>query len=175
MAKKLILVLLVLIISAGAVFAQKNAVALDMFPLFKGFIASDIDEKTLLFCMPLGYEYLIAPHFTIGGDLDMYFGKAGGSGGFYMGLAAAGRYYPMSQGLDKFFLGASFGFNMLLIEGKTDYGFVGLFTSLKAGYKLTFSNNFFIEPSMAYVLSKMGYVSVTPLGWQGGLRVGLMF
>ena len=200
--KKMVLVLLLLCLSM-AVFAQeagggeaaassgsggkKNAIAMDLFPLFKGFIAADYDQKISFFCLAMSYERLVVPHFSIGGDMDMYFGGLDSVGLFYFGLGAQARFYPLSQGLDKFFIGTGLGFNLLSIDGEKpraeDFGFFGLTISLRAGYKLVLGNVVYFEPSMAYVLSKsssisgfMSGVSIpTPLGWQGGLRFGFMF
>jgi hypothetical protein len=173
-----------------------NAIALDVFPLLKGIIASNNsgDDKYTLFCLAVGYERLIASHFSIGVNLDLYFGKEESKhkdskgdnvteemSGTYFSLAAEGRYYPLSESFDKLFIGATLGFNTLSIEGHTDPewgGFTGLITSLKTGYKVVTPKNIYIEPSMSYVLSKMSLYSLmgaSPLGWQGGLRVGYIF
>jgi hypothetical protein len=173
-----------------------NSLGLDLFQLFKGFIASDIDSKVSVFIISVGYEHLVAPHFSVGGDIDLYFMKFYSVDSVYFGLAAEGRYYPMSTNFEKFFLGTTLGINSLSVKGKTkaeNGGFFGLTTSLKAGYKLIFNKNMYLEPSMAYVLSKsgggggvnfnVGDVNIgfsvpkapTPLGWNGGLRLGILF
>jgi len=180
---------------------QKNALAIDMFQLFKGFVAGDSDSKTFMFINALSYERLIVPHFSIGGDMDLWFMKVSNIPCFYLSMAAEGRYYP-SANFDKFFLGTTLGFNLLSIDGgKADSahgGFFGLIVSLKAGYKIVIKK-MYIEPSMAYVLSKKGSegasldvggilggifggaISIpsvdvpTPLGWNGGLRFGFQF
>jgi len=155
----------------------KNSLALDLFQLFKGFIATDTDSKFSLFIISAAYEGLVAPHFSLGVDLDLYFAKFDKTDGSYFGLAAEGRYYPAAN-FDKFFLGTTLGFNVLSIDGKSkpkDGGFAGLTTSLKMGYKLVTSNKMYLEPSLAYVLSKSSMISgivPTPMGWNGGLRLG---
>jgi len=159
----------------------KNSLGFDVFQLFKGFIASDNDRNFTVFIISAGYERLIAPHYSFGGDVDTYFIDFGPVNGFYFSLAAEGRYYPMSANFEKFFLGTTLGFNLLAVDGKTEPkygGFFGLTTSLKAGYKLIIKNNLYLEPSMSYVLSKSGGSSFSvpiPLGWSGGLRFGFMF
>jgi hypothetical protein len=191
--RKIFVVVLVLLMGASTVFAQeaasaeeqKNALSLDLFTLLKGIIASDDSTKTTIFALAVGYERLVAPHFSIGAELDLYFGKVYDIDGSYFGLSAVGRYYPMSENFEKFFLGASLGINRFTIDGKADAeygGFFGLTTNLRAGYKLILPKNVYIEPSMAYVLSKVSLmtlmgtgISVTPLGWQGGLRFGFVF
>jgi len=161
--------------AAPAAAEKKNAISFsDTMPLFKGFIASDSDADTFYFYLSPAYERLIAPHFTIGGELDTCFGSVYDVGYFYLSMAFVGRYYAMSEKMEKFYLGANLGFNMEMIDGKTDYGFVGLLIGLEAGYKLLLGKTFFIEPSMAYVYSKSGS-GPTPLGWQGGLRIGIEF
>jgi hypothetical protein len=159
----------------------KNALGFDLFQSFKGFIASDSDSKYSVFIISAGFEHLIAPHFSIGGDLDTYLLKFNTIGGSYFGLAFEGRYYPVSN-FDKFFLGATLGFNALTIDGSSkteDGGFTGLTTSLKVGYKVILKKTIYLESSLAYVLSKSGggffYDIPTPLGWNGGLRFGFLF
>jgi len=168
-----------------------SAFGLDAFQLFKGFIASDTDNDFICIIISGGYENFIAPHFTVGADFDVYILDFDGTKGLYFGLAGEGRYYPYAN-YDKFFLGTTLGFNLLSIDGETKPkygGFFGLTTSLKVGYKLIISENMYIEPSLAYVLSKssglsqlgalfggVGFPDVpTPKGWNGGLRIGFIF
>jgi hypothetical protein len=177
--------------AAPAPAGSSIAFGLDLFQLFKGFIASDSDKKLYYFIISGGFENLIAPNFSIGADLDLYLMKFDKTDGLYFSLAGEGRYYPMSANFEKFFLGTTLGFNLLSIDGKTkpaDGGFVGLITSLKMGYKVILSNNMYLEPSLAYVLSKSSELSQlgalfgglglpavpTPLGWNGGLRLGFL-
>jgi hypothetical protein len=188
MAKKLILGLLVLAAAAGVVGAQeaaakseaKAAISLDAAPLFKGIIWSDTEADDSLFALSPGFEFLIHPRFTIGAGMDLYFGKNSDTDIFYFGLAARGRWYPLSSGLDKLFIGAGLGFNVFAFDGETDPGkggFAGLALSIKAGYKLLFTPNFFVEPSLAFVYAKTPALSSapTPLGWQPGLNIGAAF
>ena len=160
---------------------RKNALTLDTIPLLKGIIASDNDSDTMFFCMAFSYERLVAPHFTFGFELDLYPGAVGDDVDYmYFGLAAAGRFYPMSEYMEKVFIGASLGFNTQSIDGKSgaEYGgFTGLTVGLKAGYRIKFNDRFFAEPSMSYTYSKSGeFGGMVPLnlGWQGGLRLGLL-
>jgi hypothetical protein len=199
------------LVCAGAAFAQQtgeeapanwdpsyqtgysNAVSLDVFTMFKGFIASDSDNDLFYFPLAMEYERLIVPHFSIGGDLDMYFGQAGDNNPvFYFGINALGCWYPMSESLDKLFIGASLGFNLFSVDGDTDTdggGFFGLTIALKAGYKLVFTSagGLYVEPSIAYVYSKSSALASmaalfgasisipTPNGWQPGVRIGWEF
>jgi hypothetical protein len=189
MAKKILLGLLILAAVAGVACAQgtgKMAVSLDLFPLAKGMIwsesDSDSDSDKSLFALVPGFEYLVSPHYTVGAVADLYFGEYSKNDVFYFGLAAHGRWYPQSTGLDKLFIDAGLGFNMLSVEGeKADrdhYGFTGLTMSLKLGYKLML-NKFFIEPSMAFVYAKTPVSQIsdfpTPIGWQPGLSIGAAF
>jgi hypothetical protein len=185
MAKKIVLGLLVLAAVTGVLGAQqapagKIAVSLDTFPLVKGLIWSDGDLDNSLFALASGFEYLLRPHFSMGAAADIYFGEASKIDIMYFGLAAHGRWYPLSSGTDKFFVDAGLGFNMFSLDGETDSdmgGFTGITMSLKAGYKLMFSSRFFVEPSMAFVYAKIpSAVSVpTPLGWQPALSAGIAF
>ena len=176
MVKKITLGLLILTAAAGILGAQeeaketKMAVGLDLFPMIKGIIWSDNDKDDGLFALAPSFEVLVHPHFTVGGALDMYFGKAKDVDIFYFGLAVHGRWYPLSTGLDKFFLDTGLGFNVFAYDGETDAkkgGFAGLTMSLKAGYKLMFTRNFYAKTSTASV--------PMPLGWQPGLNIGGAF
>jgi hypothetical protein len=161
--------------AAAAASGKKNAISFsDTMLLFNGFNKSNSDAHTFFFYLSPSYERLIAPHFTIGGELDTCFGSVLDVGYFYLGMAFVGRYYAMSEKMEKFYLGANLGFNMEMRDGKTDYGFVGLLIGLEAGYKLLLGSTFFVEPSMAYVYSKSGS-GPTPTGWHGGLRIGIEF
>ena len=198
--KKALCILLLVCVITGAAFAQQkpaataeasgknNAVALDLFQLFKGFVASDTDRNFGVFILSAAYERLLVPHFSLGADLDMYFMGLHDKPGFYFSLAAEGRYYPQSVNFEKFFVGTTLGFNVLSLDGKTksdEGGFFGLIVSLKTGYKVITSKNIYMEPSLGYVLSKssaaggllalFGAGIPTPNGWNGGLRVGFAF
>jgi len=161
---------------------RKNAITLDTIPLFKGIIASDNDSDTFFFCMAFSYERLVAPHFTFGVKLDLYPGSIYDVDYMYFGLAAAGRFYPMSEYMEKVFIGANLGFNTQSIDGKSkpeNGGFTGLTVGLKAGYRILFNDRFFAEPAMSYTYSKSGSGGLggsTPLnlGWQAGLRIGVL-
>jgi hypothetical protein len=158
---------------------QKLAVGLDAMPLFKGFVWSDSDTDNSLFALSPSFEYLIVPHFSVGVAAEIWPGEVSKVDGFYFGLAAQGRWYPLSSGLDKLFIGASLGFNMLSSDGKAPdrehNGFTGLTAGLKLGWKLMFGPHFFVEPSMGYVYAKTVDSVPTPLGWQPGLIVGGAF
>jgi hypothetical protein len=178
---------------------KKNAVTLDMIPLLKGLIAYDSDADTSFFCVAAAYERLVAPHFSFGAEIDVYPGKVFDVDYLYFSLALAGRFYSMSEYMEKFFIGASLGFNSQSIDGKTkaEYGgFTGLLVSLKAGYKLLFTDTFFVEPSLSYTYSKSGFglsgssddssdssdwfgffgMTTPPNnGWEAGLRIGISF
>ena len=199
--KKIAVGLLILLLSAGILAAQEAedadedmdeapvestakgpktmAISMDMMPLFKGIIWSDSDADDLLVAFSPFFEFLIAPKFTIGGTMDVWFGEARNLSIFYFGLVGNGRWYALSESLDKFFLGASLGFNMLSVDGKfkAKYGgIVGLLIGLEAGYKLVFSPGFFVEPSMSFVYAKVSPTGVpTPLGWQPSLNIGWAF
>jgi opacity protein-like surface antigen len=179
------------LVCTGFVFAQeqtddtkpvtrKNAITLDALTLFKGFIASDGNSDSIFGCISLGYEGLILPHFSIGAEIDVYPGKLYDKDYMFWGLAAAARYYPMSEYMEKFFIGALIGFNMQLIDWQIDAdseGFYGMFAGLRAGYKLQITDIFFIEPSMSYIYSKTNFelMGLIPhnYGWQASLRFGL--
>jgi hypothetical protein len=165
-------------LAAGLSAQSKIGVSLDTMPLLKGIIWSDGDADNALFALSPAFEYLIAPHYSVGGTVDLWFGEASDFNIFYFGLAAQGRWYPLSTGLDKLFIGANLGFNVFSFDGEVeakDGGFAGLTAGLKAGYKLMFKQ-FSVEPSMGYVYSKESSWNVpTPRGWQAGLNLGMAF
>jgi hypothetical protein len=88
----------------------------------------------------------------------------------------------MSEDMKKLFIGVLIGFNLLSTDGKVDVNngdFTGMFTGLRAGYKLPVKNMFFIEPSMSYIYSKTNfeYMGLIPhnFGWQASFRAGISF
>jgi hypothetical protein len=183
MAKRIALGLLVLAAVTGVVGAQasssaKMAVSLDTFPLVKGLIWTDSDADNSLFALAPSFEYQLRPHLTVGAAADLYFGKNLDTSVLYFGIAAHGRWYTQSSGLDKFFIDAGLGFNMFSYDGEFDSddgGYSGFTMSLKAGYKLLFTPKFFVEPSMAFVYAKIPSLATvpTPVGWQPGLSIGI--
>ena len=195
--KHWVCVVVLALVFTGAVFAQEsdnvsaagiekiNAVTLDAFHLLRGLIAIDSDSDTGFFCIAAAYERLIFPsfnRFTFGAELDLYLGQIWDVSYLYFGLGVNSRYYPMSERMDKFFLGASLGFNVQSVDGKTkaeEGGFAGLYAALRAGYKLTILNSIFIEPSLSYTYSKTNILTfgMTPhnLGWQAALSLGFAF
>ena len=201
MLQRFFLIFVCGIILAGGLWAQEaaessgssgkeNAAWLDLFPLFQGFIVTNFDAKYSVFCLSAGFERRIIPHFSVGADLDMYFGRAKVIKNiplFYMAIIAEGRYYPFAD-FEKLFVGAGLGLNLFAIDGemtRDEGGFFGPTISVMTGYKLVIGGAFYAEPSIAYVLSKtgggFGLVGLTPPtpidggGWKGGLRLGFMF
>lgn len=182
-----VLVLSVTFMVCGTVaFVQEaegaeNSIAIDAFTLFKGFTAWESDPKANYFNIAASFEHVVAPHFSIGANFDMYYIKYDSVDALYLAGTGEFRHYPQSADCSKFFMGAELGLNRFAIDGKAkakDGGFFGLLTALKVGYKLTFSakQGIYMEPSMSYVLSKMSSAdTITPLGWQGGLRIGYTF
>jgi hypothetical protein len=194
--------ILLMMVCAGMVFAQaktasppatrpairvaapepdtENAIGIDLFPLFKGIIAGDSENKSSYYCIVAGYEHLIAPHLSIGANISYYiidFNKD--LSGNYFSLTGELRVYSDSESIGEFFFGTAVGFNMFSVDGKSDKdagGFIGLLASLKTGYKLITESGFFIEPSLSYVLSKYSeWSDVPPLGLEGGFRLGFAF
>ena len=179
-----ICVVVLVLVCTGAVFAQdkKNAIAFDGFHLFRGFIASDSDADTFFFCIASSFERQVAPRYTVGAELDMFFGNVYDVGYMYLGMGVNSRFYPMSENMDKLFLGASLGFNMQFVDGKAkteNGGFVGPYIALRTGYKLPLNDTIFVEPSMSYTYSKSNEFTygMTPqnMGWQAALRIGFSF
>jgi hypothetical protein len=162
-------------LSAGTVFAQsKNAASLDIAPLARGIVVSDSDDDTAIFGLGAEYERLIAPHFSVGARLDFYAGTIFDEAGVYFGLAAQGRWYPLSEELEKLSIGASLGFETLTSDDDdAEYG--GLTFGLDAGWKLFIKDKFYIEPSLGYLYTKGSQYGYFPSEWQIGLNLGLAF
>jgi hypothetical protein len=189
--KKIVCIMVLACLVFSVAFAQKSSFGVDLFQLVKGFIASDNDNDYSVIIISGGYEMLVAPHFSLGVDAAAYFisykvgvgANRDGKDGLYLSVAADGRYYPMSENFEKFFIGTTVGFNSLSLDGSTkpaDGGFQGLVASMKVGYKLITEKKLYLEPSMSYVLSKIGSGLIgssvpTPRGWNAGLRLGLVF
>jgi len=194
MKKRVLLILVMICVVMGGAFAQakkpaasanrvrKNAVSLDAFQFFGSFVP--IRDKAFSFAFPFSYERLIVPHFSIGANLDPYFGisTAGKTVvNVYFGLNAEARIYPTSENLSGMFFGTTLGVDMYMADGKLDEkkgGYFGLNTSIKTGYKYIFSKGIFLEPSLAYVFSKAGAgidISGIPGAFKGSLRVGFAF
>jgi hypothetical protein len=176
--KKIMCVILLAAGLTAAISAQNFSIGVDTMPLFKGFMWSDSDKDNSLFALSPSFEYLVAPNFSLGAGMDLWFGKALDIDIFYFGLAAQGRWYPLSEGLDKLFVGALLGFNLFSLDGKTDAdkgGMSGLVTGLKAGWKIRFGS-LFVEPSMSFVYAKtLDTLPTMPNGWQAGLTIGGVF
>jgi len=181
--------------SASAAKVKSNAISMDFIPLFRGlFYATDTDinEDYIVFPLSVSYERLLVPHFSIGGNVDLYIYKLAEDydgddiPGLYFSMAAEGRYYPMAA-FDKLFFGTTFGFNAFSVDGKTktkDGGFAGLLFSVKTGYKVVMKNIIYLEPSLSYVMSKDSIYSLSsssfgdlmiPGGWTAALRFGVTF
>lgn len=173
-------ILCVILLAAGltaVISAQNFAVGADSMPLLNGIVWSDGDQKNSLFALSPSFEYLLLPNFSVGAMMDLWFGEASDTNIFYFGLAAQGRWYPLSEGLDKLFVGTLLGFNVFSYNGETNSnagGMAGLVTGLKAGWKLMFGS-LFVEPSMAFVYTKIATALLTVPGWQAGLTIGAVF
>jgi hypothetical protein len=110
---------------------------------------------------------------------DLWIGEASKVDFFYLGLAAQGRWYPLSKGVDKLFVGALVGFNVFALDGnlESEYGgMAGLVAGLKAGWKIMIGPSFFVEPAMSYIYAKTPVVALPGIsGWQAGLSIGGAF
>jgi len=189
--------------AAAASGSKLNAISMDTMPLFKGFVASG--DGSVFFCMAFAYERQILSHFTVGAEIHLYPGQIENEieiphpysyiltayrgqtikvkddvPYFYFAMAANARFYPMSDYMEKFFVGANIGFNIQSLDSSAkseDGGFAGMTAGLSAGYKLLMGKMFFLEPAMSYTYSKSGQWTFggipSSLGWQAGLRAGV--
>jgi hypothetical protein len=178
------------LMTSVSVFAQdggaKNAVSLDLGPTLTGlrYSGNNVNypgNDGFVFGLGASYERLIVPHFSIGGSVVFYAGNHDLSDDLvYFSLAAHGRWYPLSESLEKLFLDAGFGFNALSWDGATFLGqdddIAGLTFGLNAGWKLLFKGKFFVEPSLGYLIAKSNPLPLDTTGdWQIGFKLGLVF
>ncbi|GHV85555.1 hypothetical protein AGMMS50230_11630 [Spirochaetia bacterium] len=179
MGKKMLFAIIAAMVVTGSVFAQKVSVAVNAVPLVKGFMVTN--DVISAFGIGLNGEIKIASNYSLGVRLDLFTGKQSGSLGTasetYFGITANGRWYPLSETLEKFFMEAAFGFNTDKIKNAPNAQFTGIVFGLKAGWKHMFENSkIFAEPGIGYVLSKSGAMSIpTPLGWQIAFNIGMVF
>jgi len=155
---------------------SKNTLSIDFFPLMKGFIATDNDKNLSCFYVAVGFDHLIAPSNTIGGNIDLYYEDYKNIDLLYLGLSFTYKYFTMSEKAEKAYIGASLGFNVFSVNEKTkaeNGGFAGFTVGLTAGYRIILKN-VYLDPSISYILAKTPSIGGghTPLGWQGGFRLG---
>jgi hypothetical protein len=146
---------------------ERISFAVDTVPLVKGFIAGNSNTSVLSVSPVLEFGM---GEYSMGARADMIFGKVNDASTIYFGLAASGRWYPLAT-MEKLYIGAELGFNTCKMESVTLY--TGLTYGLRAGWKHIVSN-FFLEPSLGYILSKTdAAMQLTPFGWQIGLNMGV--
>jgi len=197
--KKIVCILVLTCVVMGGAFAQsntaapiasdaQNSVAMDVFRLFDGLTSFDSNDKENFIgtTLSFSYERSIVPHWSIGPNIDVGLGGYLGYFRFNLGIAAEGRYYPFAS-FDKFFLGATLGFNIsagIYSGSRWVYNYItdeweidtspsyfkntstfGLDLGIKAGYKLVTSKKFYLEPALSYGMS----------GFGGHLRLGITF
>jgi hypothetical protein len=185
MAKKKIMVLLLVFLCAGMVFAQradpKFAVGLDLGRTFTGFIASEINHdtnvnlrKTYVALSPT-LEFAIG-HYSLGLHSDLIFGGTGTGTArqrvTHIGLALMGRWYPLAR-MHKLYLGTEIGFDTCRIRDAEKSLYTGLTFAARAGWR-QLMGPVFLEPHVGYVVSKSAgaYMPITPAGWEAGLYFG---
>jgi hypothetical protein len=168
------LIVMAAVVSSG-IFAQaKNSVSLDVAPLFKGFIESDSNAKTFYFGLAASYERHLVPHVSVGGAVTLLTQSFDGEVGHtYLGFDAHGRYYPQSESMEKLFLDAGIGFNVIIPKAGDAAG--GVTLGVKGGYKWNIKPWLFVEPSFGYNMVKTAGMGTAPDGWQLGLSIGGSF
>jgi len=177
--------------AASAAKVRKNAIGMDLFPLFTGIVASEGSDfngwGTLIgLDFAFSYERLLVPHFSIGADMDITVAlaipKSGDTvSGFLLGLGGELRYYPVSEDLKGLFVGGTLGLELFFNDGKLgvkDGGYFSMTTSVKLGYKAMTRIGLFFEPSIAYVVSESGGGLGSHWGMgtlNAGFRLGFAF
>jgi hypothetical protein len=192
--KKICLFLALLLVCAGAVFGQsgkKNALGVDVAPFFRGLVAGNPDNPDISYIgAGVFYERLFGSRYSLGGRFDFIHGEYSFSpieGDIsYLAGSIHGRVYPLSQGLEKFYMDAGIGFNSIDIDlpGHDKEG--GMTFALKMGYKQFFNGVIFVEPSIAFVYAERissntslaslrGEHDPSPFEWTPGLLIGFSF
>jgi hypothetical protein len=190
--KKIFLLLALALLCAGAAFGQsgkKNALSIDVAPFFRGLvIAHDDNPDTEFFGAGLFYEHLFGSRYSLGGRFDFIHGEY--SAGVtetditYLAGSIHGRVYPLSQGLEKFYMDAGIGFNSIDIDAPGHKNQGGMTFALKMGYKQFFNGVVFVEPSIAFVYAERissntlllsGALDPSPFEWTPGLLIGVSF
>jgi hypothetical protein len=181
--KKVFLAAAVLLCTVGFAFAapkavksSKNAICLDVVPLFKGFAAWDEDAETQPFGAAFSYERYLNKGFSILGRFGFYGGKVNQSKFFFWEADIHGRYYPMGRGFSGLFIDTGLGMNRLTCEDMSYDKFFGAKFSESLGWKFIFARHLVCEPRVSYVLAKaVKDMSFTPVGWQIGFNFGAAF
>jgi hypothetical protein len=192
--KKICLFLAFVLLCAGAAFGQsgkKNALSVDVAPLFRGFVAGHDDKPDVRFIgVGVFYERLLGSRYSLGGRFDFIHGEYDSGVAetdiTYLAGSIHGRVYPLSQGLEKFYLDTGIGFNSIDIDlpGHKKEG--GMTFALQIGYQQFFNSVIFVEPSIAFVyaerissntllLGSRGEHDPSPFEWTPGLLIGLSF
>jgi hypothetical protein len=166
--------------AARAPSVKKNAISLDLNYLLRGIIESDSDTDTLYFALAPTFEHLVTSNVSVGGEMHLVFGSTHDVSTLYFGLGFTGRVYPLSEQMEKMFLGVTLGYSILAMDGKIKTeagGMTSLYTTAMLGYKWHLVENvFFIEPSLAYTYIKAhGFGVLGNLGWTAAIRLGLSF
>jgi hypothetical protein len=179
------------LLCAGAAFGQtgkKNALGIDAAPALRSLAVRNKETPKIEF---LGagafYERLLAPHFSLGGRFDFFTGRYDNvieADINYFAFSAHGRVYPLSQGMEKLYLDAGVGFNVIKVDTPTGKNSQGMTFALKMGYKHFFNDTIFVEPSIAFVYAESiaktwSYITrandPSPLEWTPGLLIGFSF
>jgi hypothetical protein len=194
--KKICFFLALALVCAGAAFGQsgkKNALSVDVAPLFRGLVVSQNGNPDIgFFGAGLFYERLFGSRYSLGGRFDFIKGDYSNNVApkdvdiTYLAASVHGRVYPLSQGLEKFYLDAGIGFNSINIDAPNHKKEGGMTFALKMGYKQFFNGLIFVEPSIAFVYaerisshSKLASFQAeqdpSPFEWTPGLLIGVSF
>jgi hypothetical protein len=190
--KKFYLFLAFVLLCAGAAFGQsgkKNALSVDVAPFFRSLVISHDDKPDTSFIgAGVFYERLFGSRYSLGGRFDFI------QGDYSLGVTKAditylagsihGRVYPLSQGLEKFYLDTGIGFNSIDIDSPGHGKEGGMTFTLQIGYKQFFNSAIFVEPSIAFVYAERissntlllsEALDPSPFGWTPGLLIGVSF
>ena len=98
--KKIRFFLMLALLCAGAVFAQsgkKNALSVDVAPLFRGLVVKDNNPDVRFFGAGVFYERLFGSSFSLGGRFDFIIGEYLGRDTRYLAGSIHGRVYPLRR------------------------------------------------------------------------------
>jgi hypothetical protein len=137
---------------------------------------SDFGSYSSAFAISAAYEMLIEPHYTIGGRIDFFTGKAGWKFTDFS-LSVIGRYYTMSASMEKLYLGAGLGFDFITVKNGGSASAFGLLVDTTLGWKQVMNGKIIVDPAIGYRVSKAGFVAgeFGLDGWYAKLSIGMLF
>jgi hypothetical protein len=156
----------------------KSAVYVDLGYLITGLTLGG-------FGLGLGYEHALLPRLSVRGAVSGIGYQADSSLTFLgFDIGAGVRYYPLGSAVAKFYLGGELAYSPISISYLDSEANSNIFSAaLMAGWKIVFSNRFFMEPYIGYraamgelkLPSSIRSVSYNASGFMWGIGIGRTF